>query len=237
MTRQLTVHNAQLATAAVQINTLTISGKQVTLAVFRQLREEPLISDDGHLNGVPWGFVNYHPDKCADKPEHWHVVWQQGDELLRSLVYKKPSFNGYKIDNPNIIDTWTREYILGNANNPVCHRQNEGNGKYAASFKYDNFSDITVKFPVSIEAINLEKASSRIDRIGVGKFGFLHKSHIDNFVESYSRLESKLHVCALSLDELQTLVRTKIKNELERRQRQLEVRKPLADLPQLFIAV
>ena len=31
MTKQLTVHNALISTAAVQIKTLTISGKQVTL--------------------------------------------------------------------------------------------------------------------------------------------------------------------------------------------------------------
>lgn len=84
----LTVHNAEVSTAAVEIKTLTISGKQVTLAVFRQLQEEPLIaSADGNLNGVPWGTVNYHPDKCGDdRRRHLHVVWQLGDELRRSRV-------------------------------------------------------------------------------------------------------------------------------------------------------
>jgi hypothetical protein len=83
----LTVHNAELKTAAVELKTLTISGKQVTLAVFRQLREEPLIAEDGTLNGVPWGIVNYHPDKCGDASEHRHVVWQHGSELRRSAIY------------------------------------------------------------------------------------------------------------------------------------------------------
>lgn len=84
---QLTVHNAQISTATVEIKTLTISGKQVTLAVFRQLIEQPLIASDGTLNGVPWGTVNYHPDKCSsDDPRHWHVVWQDGGELRRSRV-------------------------------------------------------------------------------------------------------------------------------------------------------
>lgn len=44
MPKQLTVHNATITTAAVEVKTLTISGKQVTLAVFRQLREEQLIA-------------------------------------------------------------------------------------------------------------------------------------------------------------------------------------------------
>lgn len=86
MSKALTVHNAEIKTAAVEIRTLTISGKQVTLAVFRQLREEPLIAEDGTLNGVPWGIVNYHPDKCANDGEHIHVVWQLGVDLMRCRV-------------------------------------------------------------------------------------------------------------------------------------------------------
>ncbi|WP_328449896.1 hypothetical protein OG780_19410 [Streptomyces sp. NBC_00386] len=91
--KQLTTQNATITTATVEVKTLTISGKQVTLAVFRQLREEPVISSDGTLNGEPWGTVNYHPDKCGDEPDHWHVVWQSGGELLRSLVDKKADFD------------------------------------------------------------------------------------------------------------------------------------------------
>jgi hypothetical protein len=102
---QLTVHNAQVSTATVEIRTLTIDGKQVTLAVFRQLPDEPLIAEDGTLRGVPWGRVNYHPDKvpgtdgwghlprpvpCTSEDsvygEHIHVVWQKGAELRRAIV-------------------------------------------------------------------------------------------------------------------------------------------------------
>lgn len=86
MAKQLTVHNATVTTAAVEVKTLTISGKQVTLAVFRQLREENLIGEDGNFLGEPWGYVNYHPDKCADEKEHLHVVWQRDGDLLRSKV-------------------------------------------------------------------------------------------------------------------------------------------------------
>ncbi|MEU3549317.1 hypothetical protein [Streptomyces longwoodensis] len=83
---QLTPQNATITTATIQVRALTIGKKQVTLAVFRQLQETPLIKDDGNLLGEPWGIVNYHPDKCADAPAHLHVVWQYGDELLRSAV-------------------------------------------------------------------------------------------------------------------------------------------------------
>lgn len=84
--KQLTAQNATITTAAVEVKALTISGKQVTLAVFRQLKEQPLIGDDGTLNGEPWGVVNYHPDKCGDDPEHLHVVWQNGSDLRRAAV-------------------------------------------------------------------------------------------------------------------------------------------------------
>lgn len=86
MPTQLTTQNATITTATIEVKALTIGARQVTLAVFRQLREEPLIAEGGTLNGAPWGTVNYHPDKCADAKEHLHVVWQQGDELRRAYV-------------------------------------------------------------------------------------------------------------------------------------------------------
>lgn len=87
MPKQLTTQNASITTVAVEVKALTISGKQVTLSVFRQLPEEPLLADDCTLNGLPWGVVNYHPDKCADAADHRHVVWQRDDQLLRSAIY------------------------------------------------------------------------------------------------------------------------------------------------------
>ena len=82
--RPLAIHEATVSTAVIEVKTLTIKGRQVTLAVFRQLQEEPLFD---YLTmqplGSPWGRVNYHPDRCGDAPEHLHVVWQLGDQLRR----------------------------------------------------------------------------------------------------------------------------------------------------------
>lgn len=98
MPKQLTAQTATITTATVEVKTLTISGKQVTLAVFRQLPESPLINDEGNPNGQPWGTVNYCPDKkywdhttgqmtdCATGPLHVHVVWQKNNELHRARV-------------------------------------------------------------------------------------------------------------------------------------------------------
>lgn len=87
MTEQLTTQNATITTATIQVQALTIGRKQVTQSVFRQLREEPLLADDCSLNGAPWGVVNYHPDKCGDHAEHLHIVWQRGEQLLRTTLY------------------------------------------------------------------------------------------------------------------------------------------------------
>lgn len=94
----LTTETAEITTAAVEIKTLTIRGKQVTLAVFRQLEEKPLLAETGNLNGVPWGRVNYHPDKCADTGEHMHLVWQEGNELRRARVATNPHFGSISPD-------------------------------------------------------------------------------------------------------------------------------------------
>jgi hypothetical protein len=87
----INVRDAIVRTAAVEIRSLSISGKQVTLAVFRQLLTEPALAYDDHgratAKGPIWGMVNYHPDRqCKTAEPHIHVVWQRGDELRRSVV-------------------------------------------------------------------------------------------------------------------------------------------------------
>ncbi|MEU0786994.1 hypothetical protein ABZ341_36210 [Streptomyces sp. NPDC006173] len=104
--KQLTTQNATITTASVEVKTLTISGKQVTLAVFRQLKEESLIATDGTLNGEPWGTVNYHPDKCGSDRSHWHVVWQAGGELRRSHVEKTADFDVVTLGGNRLASHW-----------------------------------------------------------------------------------------------------------------------------------
>jgi hypothetical protein len=84
----LTPQSAEITTATVEIKALTVNGKQVTLAVFRQLYDEPLYHPlTWKAFGTPWCRVNYHPDRCDRDPVvHEHVVWQKGDELRRTRV-------------------------------------------------------------------------------------------------------------------------------------------------------
>jgi hypothetical protein len=91
--RRITTHEATVKTAAVEVKTLTISGKQVTLAVFRQLKEEALIDPQTlEYRGIPWGLVNYFWGECTIPGErgHLHVVWQKGEDLRRCCVEERP---------------------------------------------------------------------------------------------------------------------------------------------------
>jgi hypothetical protein len=83
--------------AIVTINTLTINGKQVTLDLFRQLKEAVLINHNGSLAGTPWGMVNYHQKKCEKLEKHAHVVWQLDDQLRQDTI-QPPRWQPYGSD-------------------------------------------------------------------------------------------------------------------------------------------
>jgi len=103
---KIDVRDAALKTATVEVKTLTISGRQMTLGVFRQLERRKLLDEKSEkYNGMAWGRVNYFWDGCdgSDKkyPEpdsgscdgaaqneypHPHIVWQDGQDLRRACV-------------------------------------------------------------------------------------------------------------------------------------------------------
>lgn len=84
----------------VTVKVMTISGKQVTQAMFRQLPERSIIDWDrgwelGMLmtmdaclvqGAVPWGRVTH----GLDGVESFHLVWQRGQELCRCVIAKRP---------------------------------------------------------------------------------------------------------------------------------------------------
>jgi hypothetical protein len=94
----ISIHRAKIKTMSVSVKALTLNNRQMTLSTFRQLLEEDLINHDGTLNGVPWGSVNYCPDKqCGGPEKHWHVVWQKGDELRRDTILANQMVRGFRI--------------------------------------------------------------------------------------------------------------------------------------------
>tara|TARA_Y100000310_G_C20498898_1_gene722923 strand:- start:324 stop:926 length:603 start_codon:yes stop_codon:yes gene_type:complete len=88
----ITAHEAIVKTAQVEVKTLTIKGKQVTLSVFRQLQQERVLDPiSGNLLGMPWGKVNYFWGDCIDEG-HLHIVWKKGTELRRSCIGRASSY-------------------------------------------------------------------------------------------------------------------------------------------------
>jgi hypothetical protein len=106
--RIVTVENANVKTALIQINQLTIGGTQkMTQKIFRQIKEEDIIDfDNGCLKGNPWGIINYFwADNKEYQNTHLHLLWQLGNELRRCLIIQK----GYE-------DKYGK-YIIGNEDN------------------------------------------------------------------------------------------------------------------------
>lgn len=100
--RRISVYEASVRAATVEIKALVVSGKQVTLSVFRQLKSEDVIDlETIELRGLPWGTINYFWKGCSDWEDqgsrerigsadaHLHVVWQSGQELRRACAYEQ----------------------------------------------------------------------------------------------------------------------------------------------------
>ena len=88
MQDRIRVVDTSVTTVSVEIKTLTIGRKQMTLAVFRQLLQEQVISADfTKFKGSVWGHVNYFWGDCQEAG-HLHIIWQNGHELRRACVDK-----------------------------------------------------------------------------------------------------------------------------------------------------
>jgi hypothetical protein len=224
----LTVQNAEIKTAAVELKTLTVSGKQVTLAVFRQLIEAPLINHDGSLNGVAWGTVNYCPGKtCSiEHGKHWHVVWQEGTELRRSAV--RPAEGG--AFESELGDLWFARRVLEAIDEkrewPGAGVVIRSDGAYAVHAD----TGITTRF--SLDRIGAPTCPWRASYNPLGYI--LKSSHEDYRVRPW--LEAKVGDPVIAR-ETGIAWGAELEAELARRKRHAEVREAIASLPQLFIAV
>jgi hypothetical protein len=223
MTKRLTTQNATITTAAVEMKTLTISGKQVTLAVFRQLREEPLIAEDGTLNGVPWGIVNYCPNKCADDVEHWHVVWQRGSELLRAQTDVEPPSQTLRVKS-RYAEMWVREWLHGRIDDcPLVQYRD---------YCFFRRQDIAVSTGrIGQTAQDAIRGRRWYDQEP-------NNSHARSQMErSRAELDKELAGVNYTLDDMQAELDRQLIAEKARRERWAKQLTALAELPQLFIAV
>jgi hypothetical protein len=100
----VSVDEVSVSKLSVEIKTISVGRRQMSMGLFRQLPREALIDiddDELRLNGMPWGRVNYHWDGCYRPPtsvhnsyEHVHVLWQRDSMLLQSPVPKVQVFGG-----------------------------------------------------------------------------------------------------------------------------------------------
>lgn len=56
------ITNVTISTVTVDIQTIRVGNKQMTLSIFRQLPRKSIIDDHGNLIELPWGWVNYDHD-------------------------------------------------------------------------------------------------------------------------------------------------------------------------------
>lgn len=255
MPKQLTTQNATITTAAVQVKTLTISGKQVTLAVFRQLREEPLIAYDGTLNGVPWGYVNYHPDKCGDtRIDHWHIVWQRGEELLRCRVDATAPFDqpGHRFQ-AKATDTYAAwllgQWVHGNLEWCPLVRdrivENRIQERYFCRWTTSGMSveGIVVDVVQSGTVEVIEAAKNRLDRAQAVYDRKAGQWQANDLAAAQEDIRKPLADLDAQLAELGSVKQVRadyeaaLAAETARRHGHRNLRTALADLPQLFIAV
>lgn len=73
--------DVEITSTAVEIDTLRVSGRQLTLRTFRQIQEAPVIDSETHeIRGTVWGWVNYFWNGVEGDI---HAVWQDENELRR----------------------------------------------------------------------------------------------------------------------------------------------------------
>lgn len=241
MTKQLTTQDATITTAAVEVKALTISGRQVTQSVFRQLLEEPLIAEDGTLNGQPWGMVNYHPDRCGDRDPHWHVVWQKDDELRRSHVLR--DFDGRRfscMEGHAFLSAHIREVLEGR---PRYFSQDMPtfDGGYGITLSKEADFPVYMQYDRSLYyAISAWDSLQRTrERYGEGDSEWA-KGLVTDAEKKVAEEIEKLSSAPpepTEVDELFAAYKASVQIETDRRQRHRDTRAALADLPQLFIAV
>jgi hypothetical protein len=96
MAKKILAKEAIVRPAKVELQIISISGKQMTLAVFRQLEVENVINSELQIQGKLWGRVNYCWSICDRSPSHIHVIWQKDDELRQCVIPKEWWYSCYK---------------------------------------------------------------------------------------------------------------------------------------------
>lgn len=165
----INVTEAKLKTLSVEIKSLTINGRQMTLSTFRQLTLEPIFSYENiDLAGVPWGRVNYYFDDCKKftPPQHLHVVWQKGDELRRACVEE---YSGLGVSERHDIDDLTTFLLLEQVYAgaiPDDESRDYLNGKYSGLYQLQYGKGTPVMGGWELQRSKLEEVRKKVSDVG-----------------------------------------------------------------------
>lgn len=244
MTKQLATQDVTLSTATVEVRTLTLGRKQVTLAVFRQLPEAPLVAEDGTLNGEAWGWVNYCPDRTCGTgggDNHRHIVWQRDGELRRSRVEDRALHgNSYWLAEADAFISAHAHEVLDGRGRYWEGRLPTGNGRGEIYFKVSGVS-LGAEIPDKLSraasawqawAETAEMAGKCPDQEWRAWDVASYRERLDELLMELGPAPSPEEV-----DVLHAALLAAVGIEKERRQRHVGVRRALWGLPQLFIAV
>ncbi|MGQ0775570.1 MAG: hypothetical protein ACT4NY_14315 [Pseudonocardiales bacterium] len=219
--------------------------------MFRQLLEFPLVTDDGILQGQPWGIVNYHPDKCAAWQEHWHVVWQQGEDLRRSSVVVAPVFETFCPDEGDhfiascvhdLITTGTTPYFAGK---PPLEGLLSYGGEgiridtrkgFRATLALSDAGRAAVNAWTQLQSHRASAEKHAGEELPDWKKGDLQQAE-QRLTEALMPFTAEVSSYEATTDKLYERYTAAVNAERERRDRHAQVRVDLAALPQLFIAV
>ena len=103
--RAIQTTDCKITSNTVQIKILEVKGKQMTIAVFKQLITEEIVDySSGKLMGEVWGFVNRHDDYQSHYvlapyqshyvlAPHLHIIWQKGNELRKDRIEMPPDWD------------------------------------------------------------------------------------------------------------------------------------------------
>jgi hypothetical protein len=93
-----TTEDVKINTVQIEIKSLTVGRKQLTLSLMRQIIEEDLIDHDTlQFKGIPWGHVNYFwgSHKDLSFPEYLNIIWQKGKVLRRCVIKSFERYHDY----------------------------------------------------------------------------------------------------------------------------------------------
>lgn len=135
--------NAEITPATIEIKTLTIDGKRMSAALYRQLHHRyPIDKQTGEWRGTPLGSVNIHTKDCDSKyaygeTDHRHVVWHHNGTLHTGAVgLINPHTDPYDSDEA---DAWGQARYCANG-----HKMPDEFNYYGNSYWY-TFPDSSIR--------------------------------------------------------------------------------------------